>query len=209
MQSTTLTGNPLLVDAGFDGPPENPIELLQRWLDAADRLNIVEPRGLALSTVDASGKPSSRIVLLKSVDETGIVFGSSEISQKGRDIEGNPTVAGTLWWRETMQQVNFCGRATKLPADVSDDLFKQRIVQAQAAAALSTQSAPMTDEKALREAVVQLAQQPKPIHLPETWHAYHITVESIEFWQGSQDRLHNRLRYDLTNGKWTYRKLQP
>jgi pyridoxamine-phosphate oxidase len=209
MKQSTLTGNPLLVETGFDGPPENPLDLLQKWVDSADRLEIVEPRGLVLSTTDALGKPSSRVVLLKSLDKTGVLFTSNETSKKGGAIKDNPVVAGTLWWRETMQQVNLCGMAIKLPSEISDELFEERPKQAQAVAALSKQSAPMIDEEALREAVSNLALQSEAIHRPETWHAYHIALECIEFWQGSQDRFHNRLRYDLTNGEWKHKKLQP
>ena len=132
MESLTLTGNPDCVNPGFDCLPDNPLHLLKEWLDSADRLKIVEPRGLVLSTIDDCGRPSSRVVLMKTVDDTGVIFASSETSQKGKDLEKNPIIAGTLWWRETMQQINFCGSAAKLPAIMSDEIFRERTPEAQA-----------------------------------------------------------------------------
>lgn len=86
-ESKTLAGNPSLVNPGFNEPPHNPLHLLQQWLSEADRLNISEPRGLVLSTVDSTGRPSSRVVLLKTIDETGAIFVSSSASKKGLDLQ--------------------------------------------------------------------------------------------------------------------------
>jgi len=168
MKETTLTGNPDLVNPGFDCPPDNPLHLLQRWLKAAELLKVSEPRGLVLSTVSNNGRPSSRVVLLKTADETGIIFTSSEESQKGKDIYANPIAAGTLWWRETMQQVNFQGKVTRLTPDISDRVFKERPLEAQAIATLSLQSSPMKDEKILREEISKLLSQPSSIVRPQT-----------------------------------------
>jgi pyridoxamine-phosphate oxidase len=209
MELMTLTGNPDLVDPGFDHLPDNPLILLQKWFDTADRLKIIEPRGFVLSTVDDCGNPSSRVVLIKAIDEKGVVFATSEQSQKGKGLMTNPIAAGTVWWRETMQQINFSGHVTKLPARLSDQIFQERLPEAQAVAVLSHQSAPMTDEKGLREAVLRLAQQSGKISRPETWHAYYITIDSIEFWHGSRDRFHQRLLYEFKNDVWQHQKRQP
>jgi len=208
-KETTLTGNPDLVNPGFDCPPDNPLHLLQGWLTTAELLKASEPRGLVLSTVSKNGIPSSRVVLLKTADETGVIFTSSAESQKGKDIYANPIAAGTLWWRETMQQVNFHGKVTKLAPDISDKIFKERPLEAQAVATVSFQSAIMKDEKILREEVSKLLSQPSSIVRPQTWHAYYITIKSIEFWHGSKNRFHQRLRYDLKNNTWYHHKLQP
>jgi len=209
MEAKTLTGNPDLVISGFDCPPDSPLDLLQSWLQTADLLKISEPRGLVLSTVNDEGIPSSRVVLLKTADEKGVTFASSETSQKGRDLQTNPIAAGTLWWRETMQQINFQGTVTKLANNISDEIFKERPPEAQAVATISTQSAPMTNEQSLRTEVLKLLTQSEPIPRPETWHAYHITIESIEFWHGSKDRFHHRLRYELNSNTWQHISLQP
>ena len=209
MEAKTLTGNPDLVNSGFDFPPDNPLDLLQSWLHTADLLKISEPRGLVLSTINRQNAPSSRVVLLKTIDENGVTFASSEISQKGRDLQSNPIAAGTLWWRETMQQINFQGTVTKLANNISDNIFKERPPTAQAVATISTQSAPMINEQKLRTEVLKLLTQQEPMSRPKTWHAYHIEIETIEFWHGSKDRFHHRLRYELKNKIWQHLKLQP
>lgn len=205
----TLTGKPELINPGFDQPPYNPCHLLQQWIKDAEELQVNEPRALVLSTVDNQNKPSSRIVLLKEVDEAGCIFGTSEKSKKGLDVQCNSFVASTLYWRETMQQINFAGIARKLSSDLSDTMWYERTVQAQAVAALSHQSAGMQDEIALRNAVINLIQSGKKIERSATWHGYYIEIQEIEFWHGSQDRFHNRLRYNIINGSWFYQKLQP
>jgi dihydrophenazinedicarboxylate synthase len=205
----TLTGNHSIVDSGFDAPPSNPMLLFKQWLNQADVLKISEPRGFVLSTVDNSGKPSSRVVLLKDLDDKGIIFSSSSLSQKGKDLSSNPIVSGTLWWRETMQQINFAGAVTILPDDMSDAIFNERTMEAKAVASISIQSDIMRDEQLIRAAVTSLIKADKPISRPKTWHAYHIKIDSIEFWLGSADRFHNRLHYDLKAGIWHHHKLQP
>ncbi|MCE3239317.1 MAG: phenazine biosynthesis protein, partial [Gammaproteobacteria bacterium] len=112
--TTTLTGNPSLVTPNFDAPASNPLLMLKDWLKEAERLRINEPRSLVLSTVNQSGRPSSRVVFLRDCDDEGIVFATSQVSAKGKDLILNPWAAGTLWWRETLQQINFQGRAIQL-----------------------------------------------------------------------------------------------
>ncbi len=209
MKPNTLTGNADLVQPDFNRPPNNPLHLLQQWLDIAGELKIVEPRGLVLSTISRQGQPSSRVVLLKTVDDAGVTFASSEMSQKGVDISENPAVAGTLWWRETVQQVNFCGVAVQLPAEESDALFRERAREAQVVANVSVQSAVMNDETALRDAVDEKVGLPGEIARPSTWHGYRIYINAVEFWHGRPDRFHNRLHYDLQNKVWKHQKLQP
>ena len=119
----TLTGNPALVHAGFDALLSNPLHLLQNWFKQAIKLNVSEPGGLVLSTVDSNGKPFSRVVLLKTIDDTGVIFASQSNSKKGIDISNNTSVAGTLWWRETMQQVNFMGSLLNADGTKNPDLY--------------------------------------------------------------------------------------
>ncbi len=205
----TLTGNPNLVVSNFDNPPQNPLKLLELWLYEADRLGVSEPKGLVLSTVNTSNQPSSRVVLLKEVDDIGIIFASCGTSQKGKDLSLNPFAAGTLWWRETIQQINLQGFVVKLSEEISQEIFKERTRNAQAIAAVSQQSSPMNDEMALRTKQLQLINQKDFISKPDDWHAYHLTIQSIEFWHGSEDRFHKRLRYDRVNNTWQHQKLQP
>lgn len=212
----TLTGNSTLADLDFDAPPPSPLILLEKWLDVAEKLEVNESKGFVLSTVSSEGKPSSRVVLLKGCDEKGVIFSTSQNSRKGRDLERNPYAAGTLWWRETIQQVNFSGFVEKLSKEISDKLFQERTRQAQAVAAISSQSAPLTDAQELRNKIEKLIKSNSTIDRPAEWHAYHLAIESIEFWQGNPDRFHKRLRYDLArngldspNTSWRFHALQP
>ena len=206
----TLTGNlNLVTDSGLDTPPNNPLELLRTWFHTALQLNVSEPYGITLATVDAVGHPSTRVVLLKGFDERGFFFATSEESNKGKDLAANPRAACNLWWRETIQQINCKGRVRKLSEAESDEMFRDRIVAAQAIAAISKQSAPLIDETALRNRVDALITEEAEIQRPKSWHGYVLEITSIEFWHGSADRFHKRLRYDLVDGCWQHRRLQP
>ncbi len=205
----TLSGDPTLVKSGFDSPPDNPIILLRQWLEAADSLQVKEPRGLVISTVDAAGRPSSRVIMIKELDDTGIIFSTGSESAKGKDLKLNPWVAGTLWWRETMQQINIKGCVSMLPDKKSDEIFHERIREAQAIAVVSKQSAPLNDEAILKLEVLNLVRGEGGIERPTTWHAYHLAIESIEFWHGTKDRFHKRLHYKFDNGTWYHQRLQP
>jgi pyridoxamine-phosphate oxidase len=194
----TLTGDPGLIDdSDFSSPPEDPLKLLKKWLETASQLNVREPSGLTLATVDLAGHPSTRVVLLKSIDEKGIIFSTSEESTKGQNLKTNPLAAGSLWWRETVQQVNFQGHVSKLSEEISDAIFKERTRDAKAIAVISKQSAPLTDEKALRDEMDRLISAKGEITRPKAWHAYILEPLNIEFWHGSVDRFHKRLRYDF------------
>ncbi len=208
--SKTLTGNPDLVDPGFKSPSNNPMDLLKIWLECADRLNISEPRSLVLSTVNKTTlRPSSRVVLLKSCDDSGVIFSTSSFSAKGQEIEKNPIAAGNLWWRETMQQINFQGLITKCSDAMSDEIFYERTRSAQAITVLSQQSQKLLDEAALRNQINALTNSDSKIIRPEHFCAYHLEIDTIEFWHGSKDRFHQRLLYQLKNHTWSHERLQP
>lgn len=195
----TLTGDPALVHSGFDELPHNPLHLLKSWFHDATKLNVSEPGGFILSTVDGNSKPFSRVVLLKTIDDTGVSFASSSNSKKGMDISNNTAGDGTLWWRETMQQVNFIGHAAKMLPSISDEIWNGRTREAQAVAAISDQSATMVDEELMRQRIKDLINSKTNIPRPETWCAYHIAIQDIEFWLGSQDRFHHRVQYKLNH----------
>lgn len=208
--SQALTGNPDLVnDNGFNEPPSNPFTMLYRWFEMAEQLNVSEPRGFTLATVNLKGLPSTRVVFLRGILPTGIIFATSEESNKGKDLQQTPYAAGTLWWRETLQQINFQGHVQKLSTPESDSIFESRTREAKATAALSKQSAKLDNEATLKHAVDQLITSQSDIPRPKDWHAYILEVSTIEFWHGSTSRLHKRLRYDLNDGQWIHQRLQP
>jgi pyridoxamine 5'-phosphate oxidase len=204
----TLSGDPTLELAEFEAPPGDPLPLLERWLTGADARGVREPRALALATADAAGRPSNRIVLLKQVNPS-IVFAFSSASRKGRDLAANPRAAGTLYWRETLQQVVFEGPVERMSASESDRLFAERPPAGQATTVASNQGEVLDDPQELRDEAAALARQEEALRRPEDWGGYRLDPDLVEFWHGSPDRLHRRLLYVKRDGAWTHRRLQP
>jgi pyridoxamine 5'-phosphate oxidase len=204
----TLSGDPALDLPEFEAPPADPLQLLERWLRIADERGVREPRALALATADGEGRPSNRILLLKQV-VPALVFATSYESRKGRDLAVNPRAAGTLYWRETLQQVVVEGPVRRLSEAESDALFAARPQDARATTAASRQGEPLEDPEALRAAADEIAATASPPRRPSTWGGYRLDPDLIEFWHGSPDRLHRRLLYVKADGRWTHRRLQP
>jgi pyridoxamine 5'-phosphate oxidase len=204
----TLSGDASLELPEFEAPPEDPLPLLEGWLQGADARGVREPRALALATADAARRPSSRIVLLKRVTPA-IVFAFSSRSRKGRDLAANPRAAGTLYWRETLQQIVFEGPVERICAEESDRLFAERPPAGQATTVASNQGEALDDSKRLRRKAAELAGAEESLHRPEDWGGYRLDPDLIEFWHGSPDRLHRRLLFIKSDGAWTHRRLQP
>jgi len=204
----TLSGDSSLELPEFDLPPADPLLLLEQWLKAADERGVREPRALALATADERGRPSTRIVLLKQIAPM-IVFAFSSASRKGRDLDANPRAAGTLYWRETMQQIVFEGPVTRLTEAQSDALFAERRPAAQAATAASRQGQGLDDPERLRAKAADLAGNAGGVQRPQDWSGYRLDPDMIEFWHGSTDRLHRRLLYVKQGTVWTHQRLQP
>jgi dihydrophenazinedicarboxylate synthase len=204
----TLSGDPALELPEFDSPPADPLPLLERWLRTADERGVREPRALALATADADGRPSCRILLLKQV-VPALVFAGSYESRKGRDLAVNPRAAGTLYWRETLQQVVVEGPVRRLSEGESDALFGARPPAGQATTVASEQGKPLDDPAELREAASSLGRGEGPLRRPARWGGYRLDPDLVEFWHGSTDRLHRRLLYLKTEDRWDLRRLQP
>ena len=206
----TLSGDATLELPEFDDPPEDPLSLLERWLQLADARGVREPRALALATADAAGRPSSRILLLKQVTPALIFSGSYE-SRKGRELDANPRAAGTLYWRETLQQITIEGPVRRLAETESDAIFGERPVDARATTVASRQGMPLEDPAALRSTADALRSSGEPLRRPPRWGGFRLDPDLIEFWHGSPDRLHRRLLYVKQEGcrRWTHQRLQP
>jgi pyridoxamine 5'-phosphate oxidase len=204
----TLSGDPTLELPELDSPPDDPLPLLERWLAAAEERGVREPRALALATADAEGRPSSRILLLKQVSPA-LVFAGSYESRKGRELAANPRAAGTLYWRETLQQVTVEGPVRRLSEEESDEIFGERPADAQATTVASRQGEPLENPAELRRAADELSSQNGPLQRPPRWGGYRLDPDLVEFWHGSPDRLHRRLLYVKSDGAWTHRRLQP
>ena len=205
----TLTGTPGLIKSRIDSPPDDPIVLLRHWLEEAIKVQQVEPYAFTLSTVTSDGTPSSRVILMKEITDTGIIFCSSGSSKKGLDIAATLKVAGAFWWPKPMVQIRFQGEACTLDDDVSDKHFKSRSLESRAATAIADQSQVLEDVDAFKDKVKSLLNSEQEIMRPQTWHAYHIDINTIEFWQGQTDRLHQRLYYERHGNTWQHCRLQP
>lgn len=206
----SLSGDADLDLPEFDAPPADPIPLVQEWIADAFERGVREPLAAALATVDTDGRPSNRVLLLKSFDADGAVFYGQRDSRKGRDLAAVPFASVVLYWRETIQQLRIDGRVERLDAAASEALFASRLRAAQAAATASSQSRPLDGEAALRARFDAAVAGDDPIPRPAGWGAWRIVPRTIEFWHGNRDRLHRRLQYVQTDdGGWSAERLQP
>ncbi len=208
----TLTGDATLVLAEFDTPPPEPLALIRTWLESATARGVREPNSVVLATTDAQGRPSTRVVSVKDMDRRGLIFTSFRHSRKGIDLQQRPWASVTFYWRESLQQLTIAGQVEHLGDEESDRLFAERPRAAQATTAVSRQSRPLGDETELRVRARLLGDGDQPIGRPADWTGYRVVPETVEFWYGSPDRLHRRLRYIRSSPgveRWTHQRLQP
>ena len=166
---------------------------------------------MTLATVDKNGKPSTRTVLLKSVDERGFIFFTNYDSRKGRELADDPNAALTFFWPDVERQVCVAGAVAKLPATESENYFKSRPRGSQLAAWASNQSDVIPDRAALEAKWRELEKKfPGEVPLPPNWGGYLLRPERIEFWQGRPSRLHDRFCYSRQlDGSWKIERLSP
>ncbi|GAA2019828.1 pyridoxamine 5'-phosphate oxidase [Catenulispora yoronensis] len=185
------------------------------WLDDAVRASLPEPNAMVVSTTDPDGQPSSRSVLLKGFDETGFIFYTNLGSRKGRELAANPRCSLLFPWYTLHRQVIVIGAATKLDRESDAEYFATRPHGSQIGAWASEQSTVVPDREWLDKRAVELAEQwPEgvPVPLPEFWGGFLVRAETVEFWQGRPDRLHDRLRYkrdDQAGAGWALERLSP
>ncbi|MEU4347990.1 phenazine biosynthesis FMN-dependent oxidase PhzG [Streptomyces sp. NPDC023838] len=211
-RSETLTGSIQVDFPEFRTPPPGPMGLLSSWLERSIAHGVREPRALALATADTQGRTSSRIVVLSSMTDTGIVFLTHADSQKGRELAGNPWASGVLYWRETSQQITLAGPVGRLSDAEADSMWFARPVFTHAMSTASRQSSPLDDldrVAQLRSRARELGEPQQPLPRPVTFTAYHLVPDVVEFWATGTDRLHERLRYDRTESGWEVSRLQP
>lgn len=193
--------------------PGNPLELFEAWLQEAFEEDLPEPTAMTLSTVNGEGRVSSRIILLKGFDNGGFQFYTNYNSQKGRDLAENNHAAASFFWPELERQIRIEGRVEKVPAKDSDLYHAARPRNNQLGAWASDQSAPVSDRDTLEgrfEAVKQAYKDHEIIPRPKYWGGYRLRPDKIEFWQGRESRLHDRIEYRLmSSGQWSAQRLNP
>jgi len=190
----------------------DPFQQFRSWLDQAVAAKLPQPLGMTLATATADGKPSARMVLLRGFDARGFVFFTNYESRKSREINGNPRTALVFYWAELDRQVRIEGRVEKVSAEESDAYFQSRPFGSKLGAWASPQSQIIPDrdllEKRMKELATRYLQNSVP--RPAPWGGYRVIPESIEFWQGRPNRLHDRLRYRrLEQGGWFLERLAP
>ena len=186
-----------------------PPELFAQWVDEAIRLQAPEPTAMSLSTVAPNGQPSSRIVLLKGIDEAGILFYTNYESRKGQDLEQNPQACLLFFWPTLQRQIRVEGSVYKAPSELSTEYFNSRPLASRISAIASPQSQPTTRadlEQRCDAITAEFGEQPPR---PDNWGGYYLQPTQIEFWQGRTCRLHDRFLYTLHQGQWQIQRLAP
>lgn len=199
-------------DAGRD-----PIELFQEWFAAASESGILHPEATALATADGEGRPSVRMVLLKSVDERGFVFFTNYESRKAKELEANPRAALCFHWAVHERQVRVTGPVARVSEDESSEYFRTRSRGSRIGAWASRQSHPLDQRETLEARVREMKERfaTEEVPLPSFWGGYRLDPRTIEFWQGRADRLHDRLVFereaesDRDGQAWTTKRLYP
>ncbi len=173
------------------------VVLLRKWLADAERAGVAEPNAMVVGTVDAKGRPVTRSVLCKSVDDTGITFFTNYDSAKGEEIATTPYASATFPWFLLGRQVHVRGPVTKVSAEVTADYWRHRPRGSQLGAWASQQSHPIASRDALLGQLADVTQRfadLDEVPVPPNWGGYLITPEVVEFWQGRENRVHNRIR---------------
>jgi pyridoxamine 5'-phosphate oxidase len=195
----------------LEAVPEHPAELFLRWLTEAIDAGVQAPHAMTLGTVDEDGRPSTRVLLLKGLDDGRWQFASSRTSRKGREIAATPWGAATFYWREQSRQIRLRGRILDGGAEAAARDFLDRPVDARVEALAGRQSEPLDDPGDLVAAAEAARRQVEadPELVPEHWALYHLVPDEVEFWQGDRTRRHVRLRYRFAGGVWTRETLWP
>lgn len=190
----------------------NPIEQFKTWWNEAIESEIAEPNAMTLATCSREGKPSARIVLLKGINENGLIFYTNYNSRKGKEMEENSFVSLVFLWKEIERQVRVEGKVKKISEEESDVYFSSRPIKSQLGAWSSHQSKVIENRQILEKSMEDYTSKflNEIIPRPKYWGGYIVQPELIEFWQGRRSRLHDRIQYTLTDtASWKIERLSP
>jgi len=190
----------------------DPFRQFEKWFHEAEAAKVPEPNAMVCSLANRGGAPSSRVVLLKGFDARGFVFYTNYESRKGRELADNPRASLLFPWITLERQVIIEGHVARLPREESDAYFHSRPHASQLAACASPQSTVIAGRSVLEEAFKTLEAKyaGQQVPMPPDWGGYRVQPDTVEFWQGRRNRLHDRLRYRReTDGSWTIERLAP
>ena len=189
----------------------DPMVEFARWFAEAQEARVEEVNAMTLATASSDGAPSARIVLLKAFDASGFVFFTDYRSRKGEELEANPRAALVFFWSELERQVRITGSVTRTSAKESASYFRTRPLGSRLGAWVSHQSLVIPSrtplETGMREAEARFSGGEVP--LPPYWGGYRVAPQAIEFWQGRESRLHDRIRYARIGDRWKVERLSP
>ena len=190
---------------------DNPFDQFSLWMNQAIEARVQDPTAMSVATVSSEGKPWQRMVLLKGFDKKGFVFYTNLGSRKAKEIEANAQVSLHFPWLQLDRQVIIGGRAERLSAVEVVKYFLSRPKESQLAAWASKQSSRINSRQALETQFAQIKEKfsKGDVPLPDFWGGYRVVPEEIEFWQGGEQRLHDRFSYGLDNGDWEISRLSP
>ena len=189
----------------------DPVEQFRRWFDEALGADLHEPNAMTVATATPDGRPSARVVLLKGLDERGFVFYTNYEGRKGRELEENPRAALLFYWGELERQVRIEGAVSRVSKDESDAYYASRPRGSRLGALASEQSRVVEGREVLEGRIKRLEQEYEGSDVPRPafWGGYRVEPEVVEFWQGRENRLHDRIVYRREDGGWKTERLQP
>ena len=190
---------------------DDPLTLFKEWFEQiCDSKQIKEPNAMTLSTVDSNNTPNNRVVLLKKFSNEGFVFYTNYMSNKGKSMSNNSNVCLSFFWPSHERQVIIKGKCIFIPKKESDEYFYSRPIDSQIGAIASDQSSEIPNRKYIVDKFDDLKKNHKKITRPEHWGGVIVHHETIEFWQGRKNRLHDRIFFTKSvKGKWSYSRLSP
>ena len=190
---------------------ESPFEQFEKWFSEALKSKIDEPNAMSLATISPDGKPRTRIVLVKDFSKDGLIFYTNYESAKAKGMDANKSVSVNFVWHPLQRQINIQGITEKVDRKVSELYFHSRPRGSQLGALVSPQSKVIASRKVLEDRLAELDARYKnePIPLPENWGGIRIIPSRFEFWQGRDNRLHDRFEYILENNQWISQRLAP
>lgn len=189
----------------------SPIAQFKLWFEDALNVEKSDPTAMVLSTVDEQGLPDSRVVLLKGLEEESFIFYTNYQSSKSIQLQHTPYAALNFYWPQMARQIRVRGRVHRTSDEQSDTYFASRPLASQLSAIVSAQSQPIDDRKTLEDSLNKLIAEhgQEAVVRPENWGGFKIIPEGIEFWQGRNNRLHDRIYFYKKNGQWIFCRLAP